>query len=138
MRSLEVWVWGLSTALVLTGCEVRLKVEEPTTPVRVSKKDGYVELKLNTIVSKVAVVKTATPQTYTVTEDSEDTTKYVARTEHNCLSATSTLKYLAAYDKLSNTLLNEDEVDIVLDFEPGSLGQAELDLACEKEEAPNV
>lgn len=137
MRSHTIWVWCLTALLI--GCEANVAKpkQQDSQQLTIDRKEGYVELRIATIISRVAVVKAATPLTYTVTEDSEDQAKYVSRTEHDCSAATSTLKYLAVYNKTTNEMIEDGDIDIVLDFEPGSLGQAELELACEKE-GPNV
>lgn len=105
---------------MLLGCQAR---HEPQA-------QRYVELQVGTVTSRVSVVQGAwPPTTLAYTTDSADQTRHASKTEHDCNARTSTLKYLAVLDE-KMTLLREAELDIELDIEAGSLGEAELILAC--------
>lgn len=93
------------------------------------KHPEFVELRNALVVSRVKVLNTEPPMTVTYTVDEGDKTSYAARTEHDCATNVSTLKYLAVYDS-EMKLVEESTVEMELDIEPGSLGEAELTLAC--------
>lgn len=117
MHRLAVWV----CCLTLLGCQAR---PEPQA-------HQYVELQVGTVTTKVTVVQGARPPTtlaYT-TDSSDRTASYASKTEHDCFARTSTLKYLAVFDA-SMKLVQETEVDVELDIDAGSIGEAELVLAC--------
>ena len=112
--------------LVLAGCESRVAV---VTPVTVVKHPAFTELRNDRIVSKVRVLESMPPVTLTFTTDEDDVkVSYAARTEHDCQARISTLKYLAVFN--SDELVNESEVNVEIEVEPGSIGEAELVLAC--------
>ena len=132
MRRQAVWIWGLAF-LVLGGCQVADKQEVDKLdgkekPSMVSA-ENIIILKVGTVTSKVMVLSSAPPVTLSLTEDTEDSSSYVAETEHDCSAKTSTLKYLAVFDE-QRRLIVESEEETLLEVEPNSLGEAEQRLAC--------
>lgn len=124
MHRLSIWV----CCIVLAGCEADVK---PTTPskVQVTRHADFVELRLKQVVSKVQVVNSEPPLTMMVTVDEAEQTTYVSRTEHDCEAHVSTLKYLAVFND-DKVMLDELEPDIVVEVSPGTIGEAEAQLAC--------
>ena len=126
MYRLAVWV----CCLALAGCQFSIGVSsKPTATVKVIKHPGFTELQKDKIVSKVQVIDGTPKVTLTLTEDSSEPVIYVAKTEHDCKTRTSTLKYLAVFDK-DEKLLEERELELDLEVTPDSIGEAELTLAC--------
>lgn len=123
MHRFAIWV----CCLVLVGCEVET-APTPSPKYTVIQHEGYTEFKLEQIVSNVRLVPGAIPVTFALMTDDSDKS-YVTRTEHDCKARVSTLKYLAVYDS-EKQLISEDEVEIDLEIKAGSLGEAELQMAC--------
>lgn len=138
MLSQAVRVWCLGAALLLGGCEVHVAVDSEPAPrpqlvTVVKQNDGYYELKAGETVSKIVVIHAGSgesqSQTISYTYDAEDNAYYAARTVHDCDEKTSTIKYFAIYDE-HNALIEAHDVDVDVDLDPGSLGEAEFELAC--------
>jgi hypothetical protein len=64
-----------------------------------------------------------------VTIDEAEKTTYVSRTEHDCEAHVSTVKYLAVFNS-DKVMLDELEPDLEVEVSPGTIGEAELQLAC--------
>lgn len=130
MRRQALWLWCL---IALSGCEAKLSANISSTPaVAVTQRDTYVELKSSNLTAKVKRLETEPPTTISLMQDAEEGVSYTSLTEHDCVTRVSTLKYLAIYDGQLNLVSEQDNVGLQLDIEPGSLGEAELDLACAK------
>lgn len=136
MRRRAVWLWCLA---LLVGCEASINVEShpivaaPQATVR----NGIVELRKDNLLAHVTVARGGkVPITFTLLENLDDKTSYVSRTEHDCKARTSTLKFLVAYDADSNAV-QESTMNTKIVMEPGSISEAQLNLACPKE-GPNV
>lgn len=140
MRSLSAWV----CCLALLGCEASVEVNPPINVTLnrqeafVIDRDGYVEVKTSELTSNIKVVHTIPPMTITVSIDAETSERYVAWTEHNCSEVTSVIKYFAVYDDKNNLIREDKNVSIVVDADPGSIGDAELSLACPIKGKPRV
>lgn len=126
MHRFAIWV----CCIALAGCEMR-SVAPGSAPITITKYVGFVELQNGTVNAKVKVLDGLPPITVTYTVDEAEKISYASRTEHNCSSRTSTLKYLAIYDS-KMALVEESEVEIELTVDSGSIGEAELKLACDK------
>lgn len=122
MHRKSIWVWCLT---LLVGCSQ--EVDPPKRVISVAKRPGTAEVKTPTAESRIVAKGSFT---FSVTNDLEDHHRYMSSTEHNCAERTSVLRYLAVYDEESR-LINEDrDLEIEVDFEPGSVGEVEFELAC--------
>ena len=122
MHRFTIWV----CCVALSGCQFSADIDSKPS---ITKHAEFVELKIGQLVSRVKVIDGPPRTTLTITEDAEDSLIYVARTEHDCKTRISTLRYLAVLDK-DKKLLEEREVELALEVAPRSIGEAELNLAC--------
>lgn len=123
MRSQALWLWSITAAL-LVGCEAKL-----ASKLTVTSHKEFVELKSNTITMKVKVIHAQQPTTLAFMKDSTEDVSYSSLTVHDCKSKTSTLKHLTVYDS-SLKVITDVDLDSELDVESGSIGEAEMELAC--------
>lgn len=129
MHRLPVWL----CCLALIGCELRVNVDsKPNQPevITATKHLGFTELKYKNVTAHVNVLNTIPPMTETLTIDGDEKSAYISRTEHDCSEHTSTLKYLALLDDNAKIIAQDDTLNVELDIEPDSLGEAEYRLAC--------
>ena len=131
MRSRAVWLWCLA---LLVGCEASINVESKPIPEisrpQATLRNGIVELRKDNFLAHVTVARGGkVPMTFTLLENLDTQTSYVSRTEHDCKARTSTLKFLVVYDADMKTL-QESTTDTKIAVEPGSISEAQLNLAC--------
>lgn len=108
-----VWI----CCLAIVGCEA-----PPTDIVELHVSE---QLALN-----VKVTSIEPPTTLMMTYDKESNVTYVSKTVHDCDAKRSTLNYLAVFDS-DKRLIGEHNVEIDVNFELGSIAEAELKLACQ-------